>query len=279
MTRMAIPLPAGKRVAVSITVLLETWSDGNAPSYSVQTTPLKPGTVNHAGISWASYGGREGVWRVLDTLQRHGLPATFFTSARCVEQYPQAVRAVAAAGHDLGGHSYTQDALLTYMEAEEERATIRKSLDLLNAAARKPVSGWLSPVLAFTPRTAGFLAEAGLKWHSDVNYADVPHRVGTPHGELVAIPNSDFTDNRVLRGSPRDYVDVYRHTLDYLREHEAGSFLAIALHCQFGGRPMMIAALDEILRHYKSCADVWIVGHAELAEWMIRHGAAAERNA
>lgn len=266
MTRTAIALPQGKRVAVCLTVLLETWSEGNAPGYSVQTTALKPGTVNHAGISWASYGAREGVWRVLRTLERHDVPATFFTSARCVEIYPEAVRAVVDAGHDLAGHAYTQDGLLTYMDADEERATIRRSLDLLNSVSRKPVTGWLSPVLAFTPRTAGLLAQAGLQWHSDVNDADVPRIVTTDAGDIVAIPNSDFTDNRVLRGSPRDYVDVYTHTLDFLRTHEEGSFLAIALHCQFGGRPMMIAALDELLTYFKRCPDVWIASHAEVAQ-------------
>lgn len=276
MKHTAISLPEGKRVAVCLTVLLETWSDGNAPSYSVQTTALKPGAVNHAGISWASYGGREGVWRILRTLDRHDVPGTFFTNARCVESYPEAVRAVVAAGHDLAGHGYTQDGLLTYMDADEERTTIRTSLDLLNSVASRPVSGWLSPVLAFTPRTSGLLAEAGLKWHSDVNNADVPHIVATDSGPLVAIPNSDFTDNRVLRTSPHDYVDVYKHTLDYLREHEEGSFLAIALHCQFGGRPMMVAALDEILKYFKSFPDVWIVSHQELAERMIQTEAAKE---
>jgi len=270
MKRTAISLPEGKRVAVCLTVLLETWSDGNAPSYSVQTTALKPGTVNHAGISWASYGAREGVWRILRTLDRHDVPATFFTSARCVETYHEAVSAVVEAGHDLAGHAYTQDGLLTYMTADEERATIRRSLDLLQTVSRKPISGWLSPVLAFTPHTAGLLAEAGLKWHSDVNYADVPHITATNAGSLVAIPNSDFTDNRVLRGSPRDYVDVYKHTLDYLRQHEEGSFLAIALHCQFGGRPMMVAALDEILKYFTSFPDVWVASHADVAERVIQ---------
>ncbi|HEY0179008.1 MAG TPA: polysaccharide deacetylase family protein [Dokdonella sp.] len=277
--RSALTLPDGKRVAVCLTVLLETWSEGAAPSYSVQTTPLKSGTVNHAGISWASYGGREGVYRVLRALDRHGVPATFFTSARCVEVYPDAVRAVVTAGHDLAGHAYTQDGLLAYLDADEERATIRRSLDLLNTLAPRPVTGWLSPVLAFTPRTAGFLAEAGLAWHGDVNYADVPHVVATPNGPLVAIPNSDFTDNRVLRASPSDYVDVYTRTLDYLREHEKGSFLAIALHCQFGGRPLMIAALDEILKYFKRFSDVWIVRHEELARWVIRTGASEELRA
>ena len=45
-------------------VMFETWSEGNAPTYSVQTTHLKPGTVDHASKAWSTYGGRVGVWRI-----------------------------------------------------------------------------------------------------------------------------------------------------------------------------------------------------------------------
>src|SRR4026207_2591486 len=57
--------PNGKKVAVSITVMFETWPDDSAPNYSVQTTHLKKGTVDHAAKAWSTYGGRVGVWRVV----------------------------------------------------------------------------------------------------------------------------------------------------------------------------------------------------------------------
>ena len=38
--------PNGKKIAVSVTVMFETWSEGAAPNYSVQTTHLKSGTVD-----------------------------------------------------------------------------------------------------------------------------------------------------------------------------------------------------------------------------------------
>ena len=77
--------PNGKRIAVALTVMFETWSDGAAPSYSVQATSLRPGTTDHAGAAWSTYGGRVGVWRILSTLDRWQMPATFFTNARCAE--------------------------------------------------------------------------------------------------------------------------------------------------------------------------------------------------
>ena len=69
--------PNGKKVAVSLTIMFETWPDDSAPNYSVQTTHLKKGTVDHAAKAWSTYGGRVGVWRLVRTLDRLGIPATF----------------------------------------------------------------------------------------------------------------------------------------------------------------------------------------------------------
>jgi peptidoglycan-N-acetylglucosamine deacetylase len=154
--------PNGKRVAVAVTVMYETWAEGKAPNYSVQTTHLKPGTVDLAGRAWSTYGARVGVWRVIRALDRLQVPATFFTNARCAELYPDTVKQIVKSGHDVGGHNYTQDALLAYMEPEEERATIKKCLDIVADTAGKRPTGWLSSVLAFTAHTADFRSKQRL---------------------------------------------------------------------------------------------------------------------
>ena len=92
--------PNGKKVAVSLTIMFETWPDDSAPNYSVQTTHLKKGTVDHAAKAWSTYGGRVGVWRLMRTLERLGIPATFFVNARCTEVYPDAVKQIAKSGFD-----------------------------------------------------------------------------------------------------------------------------------------------------------------------------------
>src|SRR5262252_7110181 len=212
--------PNGKKVAVSVTVMFETWADDKAPTYSVQTTHLKSGTVDHAGKAWSTYGGRVGVWRIISLLDRLGIPGTFFVDARCTEEYPDAVKQIVRSGHDIGGHAYTQDQLLSYMTLEEQEKTIRQSVDLLQQCGGKKVTGWASPVVAFTPETAGFLAKAGLTWTTDVTYADLPIKIKTPHGTIAGVPTTDFSDNRVLRANPRDLYDTYKGTLDYLLANE-----------------------------------------------------------
>jgi peptidoglycan-N-acetylglucosamine deacetylase len=261
--------PNGKRVAVAVTVMYETWAEGKAPTYSVQTTHLKPGTVDLAGRAWSTYGARVGVWRIIRTLDRLQIPATFFTNARCAELYPDTVKQIAQSGHDVGGHNYTQDALLTYMEPDEEQATIKKCLDILGDKAGKRPTGWLSSVLAFTEHTVDFLAAEKLSWHADVTYTDLPIKFETKNGAIAAVPNSDFTDNRVLRSSPRDLWDVYKGTYAFLHENEPMSLLVLTLHCHFGGRPMITSVFEEIVKFLKTQPDVWFARHEELGRWAL----------
>ena len=261
--------PNGKKVAVSVTVMFETWADDKAPTYSVQTTHLKSGTVDHAGKAWSTYGGRVGVWRIIHLLDRLGIPGTFFVNSRCTEQYPDAVKQIVKSGHDIGGHAYTQDQLLAYMSLEEQEKTIRQSVDLLQQCGGKKVTGWASPVVAFTPETAGFLAKAGLTWTTDVTYADLPIKIKTPHGTIAGVPTTDFSDNRVLRANPRDLYDTYKGAFDYLLANEPMGLIVMVIHCQFGGRPLISAVLNELLTGFTRSPDVWFARHEELAQWAL----------
>ena len=83
------------------------------------------------------------------------------------------------------------------------------------------------------------------------------------------MPNSDFTDNRVLRSSPMGLFDVYKNTFDYLYQNEPMSLLGLTLHCHFGGRPMIIAVFEQIVRYLKGFPDVWFARHEELGRWAL----------
>src|SRR5258707_13298093 len=122
--------PGGKRIAVAVTVMLETWSEGKAPPYGVQASPMKPGTVDLGGIAWGSYGGKVGVWRIINLLRSNGIRGTFGVNGRCAEIFPEAVAQIVKSGHDIAGHAYLQDQLLAYMAPDEEQRTIRQCLDI-----------------------------------------------------------------------------------------------------------------------------------------------------
>ncbi len=261
--------PNGKRVAVAINVDLEIWSEGRAPDYSVQSTALKPGTISHGGIAWSEYGGKTGVWRVLRLLERHGVPATFSVNAKCAEVFPDAVAQIAKSGFDIAGHGYTQDQLLAYMSPDEERRTIKTCLDALEKVAGTRPQGWVTPVHAHTEHTIGFLADAGLTWHNEAADSDRPHRILVNGRAMAAIPGSDYTDNRVLRTAPHLLLETYKRTFDYLYAFEPTSYIGLSIHCQFGGRPLMIAAFNELLDYFAAKPDVWFVSHGDIARHVI----------
>jgi peptidoglycan/xylan/chitin deacetylase (PgdA/CDA1 family) len=264
-----ISWPDDARLAVLVTVMLETWTEGKAPSYSPMTTALRPGTLDLLGISWSEYGGKTGIWRILSILDRLGIKATVCANGKSVELFPDVVKRLHESGHEIAAHSYTQDTVLPYLAAEEERAVICKCVNIIEAATGRRPAGWFSPVAAPTPHTAKILAEKKFLWHGDYNDTDLPYLRKTPRGTLVAIPHSDFTDNRVLRASPRDFLTVYKNTFDCLYRNEATAMINMTVHAHFGGRPLMSAMFAAALEYFKGFSGVWFARHDEIARWTL----------
>jgi peptidoglycan/xylan/chitin deacetylase (PgdA/CDA1 family) len=261
--------PNNARIAVVMTCLLENWSEGKGPPFSVQTTSLRPGTPDRAAMTWGTYGGRAGVWRLLKILDENRISASFVANARALELNPAAARQIVKSGHEIAGHSYAQDDLLAYLDPQQEKEIIQRCVRIITEIAGTRPKGWLSPVLASTERTEAILADEGFLWYGDYNQIDLPFLVAVGGKSIVALPHTDFADHRVLRQNPRDWFDVYKDTFDYLYANEPTSYLNITVHCHFGGRPLIAAHVDKILKYIRGFSDVWIVRHDELAQWVL----------
>ncbi len=263
--------PGTVKVVVMVTVVLENWADPIVPAFSpmVMATPMKPGTRDLQGESWAAYGGETGAWRILELLERQQIKATIATSGKSVEVYPDVIRAYHSAGHEIGAHSYTQCVVLPYMEPEEELSIIQKCTDIIsNATGERPV-GWISPRATQTQHTAGYLAAEGYLWHGDYNDTDVPYVVSTPSGKLAALMHSDFSDVRVVQGNPENYFTVHRDMFDFLYSSNKPEIINLSIHCLWGGRPLMAAKVAQILGYFKSFENVWFARHDEVARWVL----------
>ena len=278
MTANSFAWPGGKRVAVAVTVALETWSENKSPPYyhSAKSSGLTPGVVDSAGIAWASYGGKVGVYRALRLLRAHGMRGTFIVNGRSAEIFPDAIDEIVRGGHEIAAHGYYQDQLNSYMDRDEEKALIASCLDNLERITGTRPRGWISPTMAFSPHTRALLAEAGLLWDGDSRDADLPSLVKTPHGPIVHVPGSNFTDVRVLESSTLALWDIYRETFDYLYRDGQPALLVLAIHCHFGGRPTVAAMFDKILAHIGRHSGVWPATYAEIAQWVKDNGMAAD---
>src|ERR1700731_5504704 len=90
--------PKKKRIAVVFNVCLEAWSDGKAPGISPMGNPLPAGVLDTMAISWAAYGVKVGIYRLLDAFARHGAKASVMINAIIAERAPDAVKAGAGGG-------------------------------------------------------------------------------------------------------------------------------------------------------------------------------------
>lgn len=69
------------------------------PIYSVETANKQ------VALSFDAAWGNEDTKRILEILEKHQVQVTFFMTGGWVESYPDDVKAIQAAGHDLGNHS------------------------------------------------------------------------------------------------------------------------------------------------------------------------------
>lgn len=86
------------------------------PIYCVSTQ--KPYIALTFDAAW----GNEDTQTILSILEKHNVKATFFMTGGWVKSYPEDVKAILAAGHDLGNHSenHLNMSQLSQKEKEEE---------------------------------------------------------------------------------------------------------------------------------------------------------------
>lgn len=108
---------------------------------------------------WTWRGIEEGMPLLLALLAEEGVPATCFVTGATAERYPDLVRAIVAAGHEVGCHGYTHGAFSDFSTSEAERE-IRSTNSLLRAFA--PVVSFRAPYLRLPERFLPLLAADGI---------------------------------------------------------------------------------------------------------------------
>jgi len=134
---------------------------------------------------------------VLDVLRLSDIRATFFLTGRDIDAYPSAARAIVAAGHEIGNHTYTHSDMTFASEqtAEEEitrtdaairRAGYTGAIHVRPPYGRKLIG--LPPCLARSGR-------ATMTW--DVEPESDPERAGDPE-QLAAFVTAQTRPGSII---------------------------------------------------------------------------------
>jgi len=107
---------------------------------------------------------------VLALFARHGVYATFFTLGWVAERYPDLIRRIAAAGHEVASHGWDHVRVFT-MTPGQFRADIGRTRALLEDLTGRRVTGYRAPSFSIdrrTPWAHEILAEEGYAYSSSV---------------------------------------------------------------------------------------------------------------
>jgi len=284
--RPRLEWPDGKRVALLITLNLETWDltkDTDAPYYAGGPAVLPdalPGRVpDFPNYSWREYGQRVGIWRQFALLDDLGVtPGCTLNAVTCERRLPM-VRAAMERGCELIAHNYEQGELLTDFSGDEarEREVIHRALNIYGRTVGRKARGWLSSSLRGTRATPGILAEAGLLFYCDLMNDDQPYLIRTPHGDIVSTPYSNEINDFTLltrRGhTTNEFRDILIEELDVLYAEGAvqARMMNVGLHPHVSGRAYRIRALREFIEHAQSLPGIWWTTREAIAKHYLNH--------
>jgi peptidoglycan/xylan/chitin deacetylase (PgdA/CDA1 family) len=272
--------PDGKRVALIITVNLETWdltkeSDATYYAGGPSILPdLLPGNVpDFPNFTWREYGQRVGVWRLFDMFEQLGVaPGCTVNAVTCTRRKPMADAAIAL-GCEILAHNYEQGELLTNYahDPDREAQVIEQTLEVYEKTFDRKAEGWLSSSLRGTLNTCDILVRNGLSFYCDIMNDDQPYMIDTPSGQIVSIPYSNEINDFTLltrRGHTTDeFRDILKEELAVLykeSEHSA-RIMNVGLHPHVSGRAYRIRALRDFIEYAQSLEHVWWATRAEIA--------------
>jgi peptidoglycan/xylan/chitin deacetylase (PgdA/CDA1 family) len=102
--------------------------------------------------------------RILALLDEVGLRATFFVEGLNAELYPDTLRELGAAGHEVAYHGWQHEPWAG-LDPAAERESLERGVAAMDALGVRPV-GFRPPGGALTPATPGLLRELGFTYVS-----------------------------------------------------------------------------------------------------------------
>ncbi len=231
--------------------------------------------------AFGRYGPHRGVDHILEILEAENVRSTFFIPGRTAADFPDMVKAVDEAGHEIGCHGYDHELFADYSLKEQEEI-IKRSQEVIYSQTGKTFKGFRTPSGDPTAETSSLLQKLGFTYSSSMRGDDRPYRtvLDNKASDLIEIPakwelddypqlSYDFFPAMPIS---LDRIKGYHQVLDnWKREFDGyykyGYHYVIMFHPQIIGTPGKIVILEELIKYIKSFPDVWFATGSEIADW------------
>lgn len=266
--RPKIVWPNNARVAFYVGLNIEHFHV-DKPSTSIWpgTADLVPDPLNHG---WRDYGARVGVWRLIESFDRHGVRPSVLLNAEAATHYPRIIDAGRRRGWSWLAHGQTNSRLHHGFGPGEEARVLEDVVATIEKATGRKPRGWMGPGLTETFETPRLLKELGLTHVLDWTADDQPFPLNVPG--IVSVPYSVELNDLMLFGiSGLTGEEFFRTVVDqfdqlYADSAESGRVMALALHPFVTGQPFRSKYLDRALEYIAGHEGVWLTTTDEIVE-------------
>ena len=226
--------------------------------------------------SEARFGAGRALERLLRVMDDHDVKSTFFVPGEIAQLYPREVKAVAAAGHEIGHHGHIHLAIDRIREVEQ-REEMYKGLEALDGVGVRP-QGYRCPGWDLTAVTLDLLIKENFRYDSSCMGDDRPYYIGTEQGRLLEMPvhwslddwvffrfsNGNIYDGGGTMSDPQACLNTWKREVQ--NAVEEGRHVTITMHPEVMGRGYRAHMLDEFIGWLKSDAKVWIATLEQVAD-------------
>ncbi|WP_161013469.1 polysaccharide deacetylase family protein [Duganella rivi] len=268
--------PNGARLVISISMQFEA---GGQPLIGADSPFPKVDFPSHikadpVSNSWFAYGYREGVPRMLDLWDKHGVKVTSHMIGDAVRKNPALAREIVKRGHEAAGHGPRWSSQYAMNRADEKKFLI-DAREMVKSVTGEAPLGYNCNWLRRGPNTLSLLQELGFLYHIDDLSRDEPFIEQVNGKDFVVVPytlrNNDILLIEGRNYSPQQFLEQIKGEFDQLYE-EAGTrrrMMSISTHDRISGTPQMVRALDEFLTYAKSKAGVAFMRKDDIARYAL----------
>jgi len=265
--------PNGARLVISISMQFEaTAQPADAEGPFPPLDSKYPDTITP---SWYRYGMIEGVPRLLDLWDRHGVKVTSHMVGRAVELNPELAREVVKRGHEAAGHGQTWSPQYS-MTPEEERASYVGSADIIERITGQRPIGFNAFWMRHSRQTLEILQDIGFLYHIDDLSRDEPSILPVRGKPFAVVPytlrNNDigrFGASTAMTGAAfaqdlKDEFDVL-----YAEGAKRRRMMSVSTHDRWAGQPTIVKALDDFITYAKKRDGVVFMRKDEIARFAL----------
>jgi len=260
----------GSRLVVSISMQFEA---GGQPVNAESPFPqnMQKGYIDLPAETWYQYGYKEGIPRMLDNWDKHGIKVTSHMVGSAVLQNPDLAKEIVQRGHEAAAHGMNWSSQYA-MSYEEEKKFIKAGADAVKKVTGFSPVGYNANWLRRGENTLKILQELGFTYHIDdlsrdepfiiqVNQKDfavVPYTIRC--NDIVLIEGKNFSTDQFFNQVKAEFDQLYAES-EFKRRQ-----MSISFHDRIGGTPQMVKMTTDLINYMKKHQGVTFKRKDEIAQ-------------